>query len=668
MKKKLLILMVVLALSSTGMTQMHDDAVLDVFHSISSHTLYEYVAELSSEKFEGRLTGTLGYDASARWVADKFQEFGVAPMGDDGTYFQWFDIPYTLVFPDCEVSLHIPYGKSSITKSYHYFDEFIPGGTSGSGEITAEVVYVGYGATAPELGYDDYRGVDVEGKIVLMEREVPVSPRDDPELFKKWRPYSFHQYKLENAVKHGARGMLYNYGPIGNPNNAYDAGFIYSHVGEAVVADLFEDTGRDHEDLVNRIKETLRSQSFRMRKTVTIRNTTEHNPEGRGSNVIGIIRGTDPVLREEVIVVGGHLDHLGYGYTMMPGANDNASAVAVILALAEALAKEGIPLKRSILFNCFGAEEQAIVGSKFYLENPSFPLDKTVCLLNMDGVGVGDKLRAIAAENYPDLWDFVDNANASYVHRAVTPTHFHNLARPRLDAARFMWAGVPTISFAAYGAPSAYHNPNDNIDAITPEIMEDLAQLLFLAIVEIANTENVNFREVSKRRDNQGSGPMNVYLVRHGKAKSEEEDARRPLSGSGIAEVEAVAEHIATTWDIHPSRIYHSTKLRAKQTAEIIADALKKTDSLEEAEGLKPLDDPRTWADRIEAMEDDVMLVGHLPYMGKLASYLLVNNPNASTVTFQTATALHLRRDDQGVWSIIGMVNPLIAQKGASRE
>ncbi len=146
--------------------------------------------------------------------------------------------------------MSIPAGKGGvIKKSYQYEDEFMPGGTSGSGEVTAEVVYVGYGITAPELGYDDYKGVDVKGKIVLMEPEVPVSPGEKTlELFKKWRPYSFHQYKLKNAAAHGAKGMIYNYGPIGNPNNAYVEGFVYHHVGAAVVADVFAGTGKGHED------------------------------------------------------------------------------------------------------------------------------------------------------------------------------------------------------------------------------------------------------------------------------------------------------------------------------------------------------------------------------------------------------------------------------------
>lgn len=467
---------------------------IDILHSISSHTLYDYVAELASEKYEGRLTGTEGFDAAADWVAAKFQSWGIKPRGDDGSYFQKFPIPYTLVFPGCEVYLHIPYKKSFIKKHYRYEDEFIPGSTSGSGKVTAKVIYVGYGVTAPELNYDDYKGVDVRGKIVLMEREVPVSPSKDAELFKKWRPYSFHQYKLENAVKHGAKGMLYNYGPIGNPNNAYDANFIYSHVGDVVVADLFAGTGKNHKDVVKKIKDKLKPQSFNTKKVVTIKNVTEHHPEGIGSNVIGIIEGSDPGLKDEVVIIGGHLDHLGRCYEIMPGANDNASAVSVILGVAEALTKLPDKPKRSIMFICFGAEEQAVVGSRFYLDHPKFPLEKTVCLINMDGVGCGDKLTALAAENFPRLWAFFQQANDQYIHRRIRTPYFSNIARPRLDAARFMWKNIPTVSFSAYGSKSFYHVPKDNVTLITPEILEDLAQLVFLSVVEMANQESLNFR------------------------------------------------------------------------------------------------------------------------------------------------------------------------------
>ena len=477
-----------------------EQQLLQVMHSIHSQILYDYVAELASDKYWGRLTGTEGYNQSAEWVASHFKKWGVEPAGDNGTYLQAFTHPYTLIFKDCHVSLHIPHGDSVIKKHYVYEEEFIPGSTSDSGEVTAEVVYVGYGISAPELGYDEYAGLDVQGKIVLMEREAPVGSNQDPELFKKWRPYSFHQYKLENAAAHGARGMLYNY-HIANPNNSFAEGFIYSHVSPAVVDDLFAGTGRTYREELAAIRKELKPRSFATGKIVTIKNTTEHHPDGTSYNLVGKITGTDPELKDEVIVVGGHLDHLGRCYEIMPGANDNASAVAVIMGLAEALTKSPVKPRRTILFNCFGAEEQGVAGSKFYVENPIFPLDKTVCLINMDGVGDGNMLSALAAENYPALWEYIKRANDKYIHRVVRPSYFANNARPRLDAARFMWAGVPSVSFGAGGTRrsfSYYHKTTDNMDIITPEIMEDLAQLLFMAILDMANQDVLDFRGTAK--------------------------------------------------------------------------------------------------------------------------------------------------------------------------
>jgi len=477
-------------------TNEKDEAkLLERLHSITSHKLFDYVKELASEKYAGRLTGTEEYKASAQWVASHFKKWGIAPAGDENTYLQAFPIPYTLILKDCEVCLHLPYKDSTLKKYYRYEDEFIPGATSGSGEVTAEVIYVGYGITAPELGYDEYKGMDVKGKIVLMEREAPVSPNADPELFKKWRPYSFHQYKLENAVAHGVKGMLYNYGPISNPNNSYSEDFIYSHVGSVVVSDVFSGTGRKHGDVVEKIKKSLKPQSYATGKVFTIKNTTEYHPEGIGYNVIGILEGSDPVLKDEVIILGGHLDHLGLCYEIMPGANDNASAVAVIMGIAEALAKNSIKLRRSVMFLFFRAEEQGVVGSQYYLEHPFVPLEKTPAFINMDGVGCGDKISALAAENYPEFWKFIDKANKKYIHRLIRSRYFANIARPRLDAARFMWKGVPTISFSVYGAPSYYHVTKDNIDTITPEILEDMAQLLFLAVIDMANQDTLDFRK-----------------------------------------------------------------------------------------------------------------------------------------------------------------------------
>ena len=473
-----------------------EELFLGALHGIESQTLMGYVEELCLEKYAGRLCGTEEYKLCAEWVISLLKEWGVEPGGDNGTYYQNFPNPYTLVLPGCEVSLDMKVNDAVIKKYYTFDDQFIPGATSGSGEVTAEVIYVGYGITAPELGYDEYAGLDVRGKIVLMERESPVGP-NNPDEFKKWRPYSFHQYKLENAHKHGVRGMLYNYGPIANPNNAYREDFIYAHVGDVVVADVFAGTGRDHREVVKTIAETLKPQSFVTGKTATIKNITQHFPDGIGFNVIGTIPGSDPVLKDEVIIVGGHLDFMGKCPEFMAGANDNAGAIAVTLGVAEALIKSPYKPKRSVQFMFFGAEEQGVAGSDYYVNHPIFPLEKTAAMLNMDGVGIGDRLNAGAGENYPKLYEFIDRANQKYVHRIMRASFNSNLGRQRLDAAHFLWKGVPTVSFGASGVRipyPTYHNTRDVPALITQEIMESLAQILFVAITDMADEETLDLR------------------------------------------------------------------------------------------------------------------------------------------------------------------------------
>ncbi len=478
--------------------------ILAAMHLIQSQPLYNYVAELVSEKYGGRLTGTREYEACVAWVESLLKGWGVQPGGDNGTYRQLFPNPYTIVFPGGVCEMLVPAGKGGVVKkSYTYEDEFIPGGTSGSGEVTAEVVYVGYGITAPELGYDDYKGVDVKGKIVLMDPEVPVAPRGETlELFRKWRPYSFHQYKLRNAAAHGAKGMIYNYGPIGNPNNAYVEGFVYHHVGKAVVADVFAGTGRVHKETIDRIRKELKPQSFATGKTMTISNTTEHRPDGVGINLIGKIPGADPALKDEVIIVGGHLDHLGRMWKLLPGANDNATAVAVTLGVAEAMAKCAVKPKRTVVFFFFGSEEQSedqgTQGSRYYTEHPIYPLDKTTVFINMESAGEGDRIDASGGTTYPGFWAFVEKANAGFVHRVLTTGPASYPARPRQDSAWFFWKGVPSLTFGADGAPPppypTYHNTRDSIELVTPEIMEDLAQLLFMTIMDMNDEPALDFR------------------------------------------------------------------------------------------------------------------------------------------------------------------------------
>jgi len=475
-----------------------EQKILNAMHLIKSQDLYNYIDTLCSDEFEGRLTGHIGYDKSAEWVVKKFKEWGIKPLGTNGDYLQKFPHPYTDIFPGCEVKMQINKNGDKIVKNYEYIEEFIPGSTSGNGEITAEAVYVGFGTTAPELGYDDYEGIDVKGKIVVMEKEAPVGTSHED--FLKWRKYSFHQYKLLNAVKHGAAGMLYNYGPISNPNNAYSKNFIYSHIGRTIMNDVFSGTGKTANNVVRKIREDLKPQSFNTGNTFTIKNNTVHHPDGIGSNVIGYIEGSDPSLKNEYIMVGGHLDFMGKNYEMMPGANDNASAVVVTLGVANALSELNIKLKRSIVFFIIGAEEAALKGVQYFLKNPTTgSLDNIAGFINMDGVGIGNRISAGFAQNYPDFFSYLKEANNKYIHRSLSGGYSTNLGRPRQDAAFFDWYGIPVLSLGTGGNAGGagmyrYHTTYDFIENITPEILEDTSQLLFIAIVEMANAKKLNFK------------------------------------------------------------------------------------------------------------------------------------------------------------------------------
>jgi hypothetical protein len=467
------------------------DRAVAVMHGISSHVILDYVKELTAPKYGGRLTGTAGYDSSAAWAVSLLRGWGYQPAGDKGTWYQKFPNPYTLVRPGTELSLHLPQpGGATIKKSYAWETEFFQGSTSDSGTVTAEAVYVGYGITAPELGYDDYAGVDVKGKIVVLEPEAPMGPEPDTALFKKWRPYSFHSYKIENAARHGAVGMVYDY-HIANPNARFVKGFILTYVGRAVMDDLFAGLPVTHRQTVDQIRGTLKPASRPLGKTMTLANNTQHHPEGIGSNVIGILPGSDPVLKDEYVVLGAHLDHLGYNHEMMPGAHDNASGTAVLLAAAEAIAKANVPMKRSVLLLLFGAEEQGVAGSEYYVAHPVVPNARITAFLNLESVGRGERIGVSSGVEYPAIFEAMDKANKAYVHRAMGAFSNRNLARPRQDAAHFLWAKIPTVSIGTSGAPplpyASYHTTKDRWEILTPEIMEDLARITFLATIDLAN-------------------------------------------------------------------------------------------------------------------------------------------------------------------------------------
>ena len=463
------------------------EQIQKTFHSITSQELLDYAAELSLPKYKGRLSGSPEFLESAIWVAGKFEEWGVKPA-NEGSYFQYFDNAYTEVYSTGKVVWHGKDG-SEINKELIFPEEFFPGSNSASGEVTGEMVYVGFGITAPELNWDDYAGVDVKGKIVVMETGLPYS-KNDPTLA-DWTPYAYHRYKFQNAKDHGAVGLLY-VSKIANPNTSFLDGFIYAHVDVPVAELMFSVSGKNYREHKKSLTADFKPNSFEMGQSVTISAETKNFPNSKACNVVGKIEGSDPDLKDEVIILGGHLDGQGYLGELFPSALDNASGIADIMAAAKALAESEVKPKRSVLFILFGGEECGLYGSEHYVENPLFPVEKAVCMVNLDMVGNGTGFFLANGLTYPDLYKYFTDANNGWLHRSMRASEQRkNYGRPRSDESNFINAGYKSFSLYTSGSvkPVYYHQPQDDVNALTPEIMEDAAKLLYLSVLEMANNK-----------------------------------------------------------------------------------------------------------------------------------------------------------------------------------
>jgi len=464
--------------------QDRDKSILQTFHTISSHDLLKDAAELTAPKYGGRLSGSPGYLMAARWIATELEKAGVKSGLPDGTYLQYFPNSYSEVLSPG--SLTLLKGKSNDKKVYRFPNDYFPGSNSASGTVSGEVVYVGYGITAPELGYDDYSNLDVKGKILLMETGVPYGKNDSTQ--RQWEPYSYHRYKFLHAKEQGAAGLLY-VSRIANPNTSFLKGLVYAHVSDSVAEELFAGTGSNYLEIRAAIAKSLQPNSLQLHKKVTITAKTNYFPDSQSCNVVGIVEGTDPLLKGEAIILGAHLDAVGSPGTLFPGALDNASGSVDILAAARALAGSKVRPARTIIFLFFGGEECGLYGSKKYVEAPVWPKEKVVCMLNLDMVGNGTGFFLANGKSHPSILKFFSEANEKYLHREMNASETRvSYSRPRTDGAIFEKEGYKVLHLYTSGTvkPVYYHHPLDNTDALTPEIMEDAAKLLYLGILGLA--------------------------------------------------------------------------------------------------------------------------------------------------------------------------------------
>jgi hypothetical protein len=446
--------------------------------AVSGVAIYQYVKTMAAAEFSGRLTGDAGYTAFARWAADRFKAWGLKPLDVTDGYLMPFPTQFTVIdkaaMAVASRSSAAPGEQSApeVWTEVKTGPDYLPLFFSDSGDLAGPVAFVGWCISAPELGYDDYAGVDVKGKWAMCFRGTP-NPAD-----RRFQVHDEHRTRMKTARAKGALGVLYIYDePISNPNGDFIAGFLPAVVSAGTADLILKEKGISSAALRADLLKYRKPLSFelgtRVRQTVTAR----HVPEGTGYNVVGVVEGSDPSPRKEYIVVGGHADHTGrLGNLLFPGANDNASGTAVAMEIGRALAALPVKPKRTIVIVLFGGEEMGLKGSQYFVDHLPPQLGTCAGMINFDMVGAGDGLRAAYTPDPAPMKAALDAA----VSKAGVPTVSNPIRAMGVqgsDHGPFMAAGFPVISFSSNGPHLAYHQVGDTIFRVNPDMLEAAARV-----------------------------------------------------------------------------------------------------------------------------------------------------------------------------------------------
>ena len=443
---------------------------------ITPDALLAHIKTLASDEFEGRSPGTKGEELSIKYISDQFRSIGLKPGNPDGSYFQ--EVPLAGITSEPKMVLAVA-GKPPVELKYP--DDFVASSARLQPEIkidNSDLVFVGYGVVAPEYGWDDYKGVDVRGKTILMLINDPAvpDPKDpsklDEKMFKgkAMTYYGRWTYKYEIAAQKGAAAaiIIHETEPaaypwqvvrsswakenfeLDNPNKNIDALSARSWITLDVAKQLLADCGQDFDSLKkSAITKEFRPVALNAKANIDIKQALR---SFKSHNVIGKFEGADPALKDEYIIYTAHWDHLGrhpelQGDQIFNGAVDNASGDAAVIALASAFPKAGSPPRRSILFMCTTAEEAGLLGAKWYAEHPLYPLEKTLADINIDSMNVWGKARDIEDVSYG--FSTMDDALAAAAQRqgrkAIPNSRPEKGAIYRADNFEFSKVGVPSL-------------------------------------------------------------------------------------------------------------------------------------------------------------------------------------------------------------------------------
>ena len=513
-------------------------ASVDQMPPIDQNAIMERIKMLASDEFEGRAPGTKGDELTVNYLVEESKKLGLQPGNPDGTYVQ--NVP--LVGITGAEARPLTITKNGQKQTFEWADEVVAWTKRVTDQVSidnSEMLFVGYGVTAPEYDWDDFKGVDVKGKtLVVLVNDPQVPDASDPskldaDLFngQAMTYYGRWTYKYEKAAELGAAALfiVHETGPAGYPfpvvqgflgerfdlvteNKNMDRSSIEGWFSLEAAREIFTMAGQDFDAL----KQQALSRDFKpvplgLRASMALKNSMRTVDS---QNVVAKLEGADPQLRDEYVIYSSHWDHLGVNPTgegdrINNGALDNASGVATLLEMARGFTQIEPKPKRSILFLFVTAEEQGLLGSEYYARNPLYPLEKTVANINIDGVNQWGRTSDITVIGMgaSDLDDYLAEAAKSQNRTLVPDPESEKGFYYRSDHFNFAKVGVPAlytdsgISFigkdAAYSktkrdeyTANDYHKPSDEIkpDWDLSGAVDD-ARLMMAVGYNVANAE-----------------------------------------------------------------------------------------------------------------------------------------------------------------------------------
>lgn len=460
---------------------------------ITKEEIYEHIKYLASDELEGRFTGTEQCRIAAEYIAKEFEKAGLLPVFN-GSYFQEF--PFISEIKTGDNSFEI------ISKEKSFLEiqkDYTPLPFSDNLSIEGKLVFAGYGISSKENNYDDYDGIDVKDKVVIVFRGHPdVNTAHSP-----FEQLASLRFKATVARDKGAAGIIFvNTADKKDDDKLikleYDGaakikGVSILQIKRDVLQKLLYDKNLDIDILEKQISENKKPNSFELDKSARIK-TEVIEVESISWNVGAMLKGNDPKLSDEYLVIGAHFDHLGWGkqnslYQGEPmihnGADDNASGTTGLLELAEKFGSEKNNLKRSVVFFAFSGEELGLLGSNYLVNNFPLPIEKVVSMINMDMIGrLKDSSLIVYGTGTSSNWKKLLNDKNSFGFKLT----FNDEGFGPSDHSSFYGKKIPVLFFFT-GTHSDYHKPSDDYDKINAEGQEKVLKYIYFVATDIINAD-----------------------------------------------------------------------------------------------------------------------------------------------------------------------------------